>query len=99
MSQLVRLGKRDLALLALLDLTPATAVHIRKASVTFPGEPFRDERRARERLQALAHAGFVRIFPAASDGGGLMHYYRLTPAGYRTLHPEPTAPQARPDAA
>ena len=93
MSQPVHLGKRDLAVLGLLDVTPATASQIRKASATFPDEPFRDERRVRERLQTLAEAGLICVFPAAMSGGGLMHYYRLTLTGYRTLHPDsPSAP-------
>jgi len=88
MSHAVILSNRDRALLGLLEMTPATAALIRKASVTFPDEEFRDERRVRERLQALADAGFVRAFPSAVGGGGLMHYYRLTPEGYEALHPE-----------
>lgn len=88
MAQLVTLSKRDLSLLGLLEMTPATAVQIRKASVTFGGEPFRDERRVRERLQALADAGFVQVWSAAISGGGLMHYYRLTTTGQRSLHPD-----------
>lgn len=88
MSQTVILSGRDLALLGFLEMTPATTAHIRRASVTFPEEPFRDERRVRERMQALADAGLVRVFPAAVGGGGLMHYYRLTPAGHRALHPD-----------
>lgn len=88
MSHNFHLGKRDLALLGLLEMTPATAAHIRQASVTFPEEAFRDERRVRERLQALASGGLVHAWPAAISGGGLMHYYRLTPAGYHALHPD-----------
>lgn len=88
MSQPVILSKRDLALLGLLEMTPATAAQVRKASVTFPVEPFRDERRVRERLQALASAGLVRSFPSAVSGGGLLHYYRLTTDGFRILQPE-----------
>lgn len=88
MSHTVILSGRDLAVLGFLEMTPATAAHLRKASITFPEEPFRDERRVRERLQALADAGLVRVFPAAVGGGGLMHYYRLTPNGHRALHPE-----------
>jgi hypothetical protein len=87
MSQAVILSKRDLALLGLLEMTPATAVQIRTASVTFDEEPFRDDRRVRERLQALSDAGFVQSWPAAVSGGGLMHYHRLTANGYRTIHP------------
>lgn len=88
MSPAVTLSTRDRALLALLEMTPATAPLLRKASITFPEEPFRDERRVRERLQALAEAGLVRAFPAAIGGGGLTQYYRLTPAGHRGLHPD-----------
>lgn len=54
----------------------------------FDGELFRDERRVRERLQALADAGFVRNWPAASPGGGLVSIYRLTLDGYRAAFPE-----------
>lgn len=88
MPQGVLLSDRDLALLRLLDLTPATAMQIRKASVTFGDEPFRDERRVRERLQTLAEVGLVRAFPAGMPGGGVMHYYRLTQEGYRAALPE-----------
>ena len=88
MVQSVILSKRDFSLLGLLEMTPATAAQIRKASVTFFEEPFRDERRVRERLQALGDAGLVRSWPAAIGGGGLMHYYKLTPEGFKSLHPE-----------
>lgn len=88
MSSGVILSKRDLALLALLEITPLTAAQIRKASMTFGEEPFRDDRRVRERTQALGDAGFVTSWPAAGAGGGLMHYYRLTAAGFRLLHPD-----------
>ncbi len=84
MTQDVVLSPRDLALLRLLDLTPATAVQIRKASVTFGGDPFRDERRVRERMQSLGDAGLVHSFPAAIPGGGVMLYYRLTQEGFRS---------------
>lgn len=88
MSQAVVLSKRDLALLRLFDLIPATALQIRKASITFGDEPFKDERRVRERLQTLGDAGLVRSFPAAISGGGAMSYYRLTNEGYRAAFPE-----------
>jgi len=52
------------------------------------GELFRDERRVRERLQALADAGLVRNWPAAPPGGGLVSVYRLTLEGYRAAFPE-----------
>ena len=89
----VILSKRDLALLALLEMTPLTAAQIRKASVTLGEEPFRDDRRVRERMQALAYAGLIANWSAAVAGGGLMHYFRLTVAGFRLLHPDhPDAP-------
>ncbi len=73
-------------------MTPATATQIRKASVTFSGEPFRDERRVRERLQTLSQASFTKTCSASLIGGGLSHYFRLTPAGYRALHPDSDQP-------
>ena len=88
MSHAVILSKRDLEILGLLEMTPATATHIHKASKTFVGEPFRDERRVRERMLTLTNAGFVQSFPAAVAGGGLRHYYRMTGSGFRMLHPE-----------
>jgi hypothetical protein len=90
MAQGIILSQRDLALLRLLDVTPATAAHIRKASVTFGGQPFRDERRVRERLQALGDAGLVKSWPAAVPGGGLKAYYRLTLEGHRSAFPDAT---------
>jgi Replication-relaxation len=91
MPQGVILSNRDRELLSLLEMTPVTAAQIRKASVTFSEEPFRDERRVRERLQTLAESEYVQNYPAAIPGGGLMNYYRLTSAGYRMLHPDSTA--------
>lgn len=88
MSLGVILSKRDLALLAVLEMTPLTVAQIRKVSIALEGEPFRDERRVRERMQALGDAGLVTNFPAGVAGGGLMHYYRLTVAGFRLLHPD-----------
>jgi hypothetical protein len=93
MIQGISLNQRDLALLRLLDLTPATAAHIRKASLTFDGDNFRDERRVRERLQALGDAGLVKSWPAAVRGGGQLSYYRLTLEGHRVALPDaPKAP-------
>jgi len=95
MSHAVVISKRDAEVLSLLEMTPATAAHLQQASVTFVGEPFRDERRVRERMQALGEAGLVQDFPAAVAGGGLRHYYRLTAGGYRMLHPEAERPPGR----
>ena len=80
------LAPRDLALLILLDRTPATAAQIARASVTFEGELFRDERRVRERMQALARTGLVKAHSLAVSGGGLANYYTLAPEGYRVVH-------------
>lgn len=77
---------RDEALLRLLDHTPATTALILKACETFPGEPFRDERRVRERLRTLADSGLVRPFPATHGIGGPVNWYKLTPEGFRCLH-------------
>src|SRR4051812_37250946 len=88
MAHIVNLSKRDLAVLCFLEMTPGSAAQVRKASVTFRGEPFRDERRVRERLQTLAAAGLIRSFPAAIGGGGTMQYYRLSPEGFRALYPD-----------
>lgn len=82
-------------MLRLLEMTPATATQIRRASVTFPGEPFRDDRRVRERLQALSGAGFTRSVSAGLTGGGLLHHYRLAVNGFRAIHPDSNEPFPR----
>lgn len=80
------LSPRDEDLLRWLDRTPLTTAQVLRASETFAGEPFRDERRVRERLQTLATAGLVRSWPLSLSGGGAPNYYKLTPEGYRVLH-------------
>lgn len=50
--------------------------------MTFEGGPFLDERRLRERLEALCRAGVTRSFALAQSGGGLQNYYKLTPLGF-----------------
>lgn len=82
----VSLSPRDFALLRLLARTPATASLLVRASESFDCGTFADERRLRERLQALQGAGLVRSWPAASSGGGLQNYYKLTPAGFDAAH-------------
>src|SRR5690348_1110403 len=90
---MLHVAPRDRDLLQLLDRTPATAALILKASATFAGETFRDERRERERLQQLAAAGLVRRFTLAQASGGAMNYYKLSAAGFAALHgPEPALP-------
>ena len=54
-------------------------------------EPFRDERRVRERLQVLNRAGLVRSSTIATSGGGVANWYRLTTHGYRLLYGEQAA--------
>lgn len=62
-----------------------------RASVAFENGPFLDERRLRERLQALSKSGFIRVWTFAHAGGGLQNYYKLTPAGFQVIH-GPDAP-------
>jgi hypothetical protein len=92
---MLQLSARDRDLLRLLDRTPATTPLIQKGSLAFAGESFRDERRARERLQYLSAAGFVRAWPLAVPGGGVMNCYKLTPTGFAALHGEGTLQPAR----
>lgn len=82
---MLNLSPRDRDLLLLLDRTPATPRLIVKASRTIAGESFRDERRARERLQQLSRAGLVRTWAAGQPGGGIAKYYKLTVEGFRAL--------------
>ncbi|MFO1003486.1 MAG: hypothetical protein U0936_24400 [Planctomycetaceae bacterium] len=87
MPQRINLSSRDEALLRLLDVTPLTTAQLRIVSATFPGEPFRDDRRVREPHAALKDAGFIRTFFAAVPGGGQTAYYRLTLDGHRMVFP------------
>ncbi len=80
------LSARDTSLLRLLDRTPVTTTLVLKASESFPGERFHDERRVRERLQTLAEARLVRAFPATQGVGGPVNWYKLTAEGFRTVH-------------
>ena len=86
MANPVLLSGRDRSLLRLLGWTPATTTLLLRASTTFAGEPFHDERRLRERLQTLAGVGFIRAWSTAHAGGGLQNYYKLTPAGFQVLY-------------
>jgi hypothetical protein len=86
MTNAVILSARDQSLLRLLARTPATTSLILKASETFPGEPFHNDRRVRERLQTLAESGLIRAFPATHGVGGPVNWYKLTAEGYRTVH-------------
>lgn len=91
----VSLSARDAALLRLLSWTPATTALLMRASVTFDGGPFLDDRRLRERLQSLAASGFVRAFPTAQLGGGLQNFYKLTPLGFDMIYAPDTERPSR----
>ncbi len=91
----VSLSPRDRSLLTVLSWTPATTTLILRASPTFDGEPFQNERRLRERLQRLSEAGLVRFWSTAHAGGGLQNYYKLTMAGFQALHGTETPPPRR----
>lgn len=86
MTNALILSARDQSLLRLISRTPATTSLILKASETFPGERFHDDRRVRERLQTLAESGLIRAFPATHGIGGPVNWYKLTAEGYRTVH-------------
>lgn len=86
MSTRVSLSARDLSILRFLSWTPATTTLLQRASPTFDGGGFLDERRLRERLQALGSARLTRAWPLAQAGGGLQNYYRLTPFGFSAVY-------------
>lgn len=93
MSNRVSLSPRDRSLLRLLSWTPATTALLLRASSSFEDGPFLDERRLRERLQALNEAGLVCSWSTAHAGGGLQNYYKLSPLGFELLHgPEAARP-------
>src|SRR4051794_29299807 len=95
MSNRVNLSSRDVSLLRLLSWTPTTTSLLLRASPSFEGDPFTDERRIRERLQSLDAAGFVRSWPSAQAGGGLKNYYKLTPSGFQRLYGDETSRPSR----
>lgn len=80
------ISPRDESVLRLLCRTVCTKHLLLKANPLY-FEPFLDERRVRERLQALASAGLVRAFSTGAIGSPLQ-YYKLTPEGFRKLHGE-----------
>lgn len=86
MSNRILLTDRDRSLLHVLSRTPATTALLLRASSTFEGGSFTDDRRLRERLTALSAAGLARFWPAFLGSGGLQNYYKLTPAGFAALH-------------
>lgn len=89
------LRERDLALLRLLDKTPATAALIVKASATFGQEAFLDERRARERLQTLESCGLLRSFTPPYAMGSSLRWYKLSRDGFLHLHGAETSPPSK----
>jgi hypothetical protein len=95
MSTRVSLSARDLSLLRLLSWTPATAALLLRVSETFDGGRFLNERRLRERLQALAGAGLIRSWTTANVGGGLRNYYKLAPAGFDSISESDVARPSR----
>ncbi len=95
MTNPVQLSPRDRSLLQLLSWTPATTSLLWSASRTFPGGQFADERRLRERLQALERTGFTRHWSTATIGGGLQNYYKLTLAGFQALYGVDATPPPR----
>jgi hypothetical protein len=86
MANTLGLSARDESLLRLLCWTPGTTALLLRASDAFEGGRFGDERRLRERLQKLDSLGFVRSWSSGHAGGGLMNYYKLTPAGYTHVY-------------
>jgi hypothetical protein len=85
MTNTLTLSARDQSLLRLLARTPMTTTLLLKASETFAGEPFHDERRVRERLQTLSKSRLIRAFPATHGVGGPVNWYKLTPEGFRSV--------------
>jgi hypothetical protein len=82
---------RDIDLLTSLLMAPLTAAQLLKLSQTFPSGPFRSPRTLLDRLQRLSAGGFVRRFPLAIAplrGGGVPHYFKLTPSGMRLIYGE-----------
>src|SRR5262245_54290598 len=88
------LTSRDLEVLASFDHCPLTARQLLKLSRTF-AQPFPNERRVRDRLQALSAVGRVRRWQYATAGRGAPNYYTLSPLGYRLLHGDGAIPPTK----
>ncbi len=89
---------RDVELLTSLVMAPLTTAQLLKLSETYAAGPFRSPRTLLDRLQRLLHGGFIQRFPLAIvslRGGGLPHYYKLTPAGLRLLYGEEARPPSK----
>ena len=87
-NSVISLSLRDQDLLLLLDRTPVTSPLVVKASESFRGGAFGNERRARERLQQLSHGGLVRSWKVGQRGGGVTNCYKLSPSGFAALKGE-----------
>lgn len=86
---------RDLEVLTALDRTVLTAGQLLKLSRTFT-HSFGSERMVRERLAALAAAGWVQAGRYATVGAGAgQNYYQLTRVGYRILYGEQAQPPTK----
>lgn len=72
---------RDMEIFAALEKHPLTALQLLKLSHTF-NQSFTDERRVRERLQALVTSKLVRQFRYVIAGPGAPSYYLLSPEGF-----------------
>lgn len=78
--------ERDIDILTALDRVPLTAQQMLALSETFC-LPFGSERTVRERLQALAEAGWIRsALYALPSSGASPKYYFLTRQGYGILN-------------
>ncbi len=75
---------RDLEIFTALERFPLTALQLLKLSRTF-AQPFSDERRVRERLQALVVSRRIRQFRYLIAGPGAPAYYLLSHEGYALL--------------
>lgn len=80
------LTDRDLEVFQALDHTPLTAGQLLKISGSFRHR-FGSERMVRERLAALAAAGWVRAARYATTGSGAgQYYYQLTRTGFAIVN-------------
>jgi hypothetical protein len=84
---------RDQQIHEALALTPLDTRQLLKMSETFD-QPFTTDRKLRQRLQEHADAGWVHTFVYPTASPGALHYYKLSPLGYRMLHgPEAPLPK------
>jgi len=89
---------RDIDLLTSLVMAPLTTAQLLKLSQTFASGPFQSPRTVLDRLQRLVAGGFVRRFPLAiapAHGGGVAHYFKVTPSGLRLIYGENARPPTK----